>query len=88
MINNDKWTRICTEDDFYDVIEDFDDVMSKIEGEKGFVEFTAKAGYRLCIRVNDVLAIYEHGVDIMKRVWEFSKQLDDLKKDVVGWSGD
>lgn len=79
------WTRISTEDgDHYDVLESYDTVMKMINEGGVFAEFSAKAQYRVSIKLRTINAVYEHGSEVLKRAWEFAKELDDLKKEVVG----
>lgn len=82
------WTRICletAEDDWFDVIESYNEVMNKVQNSTGFIEFTSVAGYRVSLKARLVSQVYEHGVEILKNTWKRVEELDEIKKETVGW---
>lgn len=86
------WTRISLEDDdFTDVVEDYDIVKgmindaieeSVITGFDKFIELNSIAGYRISIDPFKVISFYEGGIDILKRIWEREKKWEEFKREV------
>lgn len=81
-----KWTRIATSNDFFDVIESYETVGKMIKSDSIFVELNSTSDYRFTIRSKEIVNFYEHGVEIIKRCWETSDELDELRKETSGWS--
>lgn len=85
-MNIETWTRIAIEgDDYFDVIESYDEICSRMAENTTYISATTVSGYRVTIRRLSIQAFYESGCEIMRSNWERIKDLEDLKKSVIGW---
>lgn len=87
-MRHETWTRISFEgDDYFDIVESYDEVKRILNEANGMdlLEFVSVTGYRVTVRARNITSFYEHGIEIFKRIWEHSKELDDIKKQTVGW---
>lgn len=87
MMDIEVWTRIAIEgEDFFDVIESYEAVKKIFEfSTTGYLEFTNVNGVKITIRKTTIQSFYESGVEILRNNWVRLKDMEDLKKTVLGW---
>jgi len=77
-----SWVRVCTDEDFYDVVDTYENVRGMVLNSPPdtFLEFFAVHKYRINIKKSAIVAFYEHGVDFLKLAWEHNQEMDALQE--------
>jgi hypothetical protein len=76
-----KWTRISLKhEEFFDLANSYDEIIANLDQE--WISCITTVGYRLMVRVSEIQAIYESGVDVLKNIWEKNNELEKLQKSI------